>query len=310
MSQPLYYQDTSAGVQPLVRNYVDNPSLDAGHVCVGCIVWLPPNTDGLYSVRCNKAACKCGHRELDDGGYNHPVVVLTIRQRMNSPLLGDLVCLVACVGLHHVLCGLLLTRLKLTTFRDESMAKYLTTPHHRKISLPILDPEAPAVPSLIQLSLENGKKLKKQSYIRLQHTYEIPVSMLRQYAYKKCLAYKMRLSLESYGVLMEKFGLSPEVFELTKTLFETKDSRLNALALSIGSSRGHHPAEAHSGHFNSEEARRRRLNFPPVYRSVRPNCSVDENLPGRPENEAASSSLKWCVGMMAVGALIWWRYGR
>ena len=51
------------------------------------------------------------------------------------------------------------------------------------------------------VSLESGS-LKKQSYIRLEHTYEVPISMLEQYSWKRCRAYKIRLSQDSYVELM------------------------------------------------------------------------------------------------------------
>ena len=56
--------------------------------------------------------------------------------------------------------------------------------------------------------------------------------MLRQYAYRKCRAYKRRLSNDSYTTLMGLLALTPERYETTKTLFETRDHRLLNLAKS------------------------------------------------------------------------------
>jgi hypothetical protein len=67
-----------------------------GDICVGCIVWLPPRKSENPAIECSKSGC-CGNEELNDAGYNHPVVVLKIRQRKNSNVRGDLVCTVACV---------------------------------------------------------------------------------------------------------------------------------------------------------------------------------------------------------------------
>lgn len=105
-----------------------------------------------------------------------------------------------------------------------------------KISAPICDPEAnpvalPGSASIVQLKLEDGR-LKKQSYIRLQHTYRVPASMLRQYAYRNSRAYKRRLTQESYSALMARLAQLPEKYEVTGTLYETKNQRLLDLARS------------------------------------------------------------------------------
>lgn len=67
------------------------------HVCVGCISWLPTFNPVNRVLRCVKGSC-CDHTELDVDGYDHPVVVLNISQREGSSILGDLICIVACVG--------------------------------------------------------------------------------------------------------------------------------------------------------------------------------------------------------------------
>ena len=107
---------------------------------------------------------------------------------------------------------------------------------YREPSLPIYDPDTAHLTTsggiaLVQLKLEDGR-LKKQSYVRLQHTYRVPASMLRQYAYRNCRAYKRRLSNDSYTTLMDLLALTPEKYEMTKTLFKTKDQRLLNLARS------------------------------------------------------------------------------
>ncbi|PVH81861.1 hypothetical protein DL98DRAFT_570956 [Cadophora sp. DSE1049] len=191
----------------------DRPTLSPGDVCVGCIVWLPSKDGTRPSIRCINDDC-CGKEELDDGGHNHPVVVLKIKQKKDSAVVGDLV----------------------TTFSDTPLSKYLSKRRHKEPSIPVYDPEATSLTTargtaLVQIKLEEGR-LKKQSYVRLQHTYRVPVSMLRQYAYRKCRAYKRRLSDDSYNTLMGLLALSPEKYEPTKTLFETKNDRLLDLARS------------------------------------------------------------------------------
>jgi hypothetical protein len=55
---------------------------------------------GDVKIKCVCASCPTPE-ELEEGGYNHPVVVLKIRQAVNSKKVGDLVCDVACVSLGY-----------------------------------------------------------------------------------------------------------------------------------------------------------------------------------------------------------------
>jgi hypothetical protein len=57
------------------------------HSGVGCIVWLPSKRDDGKSIKCIRELC-CSNQELQDGGYNHPVIVLKVSPN-NS---GDAVC--------------------------------------------------------------------------------------------------------------------------------------------------------------------------------------------------------------------------
>ncbi|PMD43867.1 hypothetical protein L207DRAFT_562965 [Hyaloscypha variabilis F] len=196
-----------------------SPALIPGDVCVGCIVWLPPKLPHEEDVSCNRHGCCCG-TFLKARGYNHPVIVLKIQQRANSRIPGDLICTVACA----------------TSFDDTPLQLYrerrLRKPRYQE-SIPILDSTSSSFEANSQivkhLVLEKGR-LRKQSYVRLDHTYEVPVSMLTQYHKGRCRAYKMRLPEASYHKLMEEFALVPEAFEDTDTLFETAASRLAALA--------------------------------------------------------------------------------
>jgi len=71
--------------------------LNPGDVGVGCILWLPLKEETNDSVFCTKGTCP--REELNEGGYNHPVAVLSFRQRENSSKRGDLLCTVALVGI-------------------------------------------------------------------------------------------------------------------------------------------------------------------------------------------------------------------
>jgi len=74
------------------------PKVKSGDLCVGCIVWLPPRNLQHEAIKCCKIGC-CDREELDDRGYNHPVIIMKIRQRKDSTKKGGLVCSVACVSL-------------------------------------------------------------------------------------------------------------------------------------------------------------------------------------------------------------------
>ncbi|KAH6662055.1 hypothetical protein B0J14DRAFT_707881 [Halenospora varia] len=198
--------------------------LSARDLCVGCIVWLPERNIQQISIKCDKSIC-CGQSELGDGGYDHPVVVLSIKQRHGSTTIGDLKCSVACV----------------TSFTETKLHDYLRQRHfktHLQQFLPIRDPEGADITSFglpypPQLHLERGRKLHKQSYVGLQHSYNVPLGILRGFS-TRCRAYKLRLEEESYKVLMRELGMAPETYPETNTLFETGDARLTALARPMG----------------------------------------------------------------------------
>jgi len=222
---PRSHRASSAPVVPSSNRQSDRPHIEAGELCVGCIVWLPPKDLANGSIRCNRASC-CG-RELDDDGYEHPVVVLSIKQREGSHMLGDLICTVACV----------------TTFGDTSLSKYrkkrLRTPHFQ-LSIPICDPKNETIeegPTEVveKLYVENGA-LRKQSYVKIQHTYEVPSSTLCTYSFgrRRDRAYNLRLTQLSYNLLMEKLGVSAEQYVATGQMSSTRESRLSALARPLG----------------------------------------------------------------------------
>lgn len=87
-----------AGSGPIIfpRDWQDSrPRIDPKDLCIGCIVWLPPGSGYQIRVACDRENC-CDEK-LDDAGYDHPVVVVKIRQREGSYTPGDVVCSVACV---------------------------------------------------------------------------------------------------------------------------------------------------------------------------------------------------------------------
>ena len=80
----------------------DKPRVEPGDVCVGCIVWLPPKDTLNSGIQCSCTRCYLPSA-LEDAGYDHPVVVVKIRQKNGSAIVGDLVCDVACVCVLFIL---------------------------------------------------------------------------------------------------------------------------------------------------------------------------------------------------------------
>ncbi|CZR60742.1 uncharacterized protein PAC_10638 [Phialocephala subalpina] len=199
------------------------PRVDPKDLCIGCIVWLPPKLEHHSSITCNKENC-CG-RELDDGGYDHPVVVVKIRQREGSYTRGDVICTVACV----------------TTFGDTSLSTYIDKrPQWRYMqwSIPISEPNPKAAAASIyapfpMLRLESGT-LHKQSYVRTQHTYGVPVSMLRQYNFRIHQAYAKRLCEHSCNLLTTRLGLGTQTYTPTSIVIKTGALHLTDLASTGG----------------------------------------------------------------------------
>ena len=79
------------------------------------------------------------------------------------------------------------------------------------------------------LQLENQKTMFKQSYVRLDHVYDAPFSVLRSYS-PNGRAYHWRLDINSYCRLAALLALEPEVYPPTNNLWETATTRLQQLA--------------------------------------------------------------------------------
>jgi hypothetical protein len=78
------------------------------------------------------------------------------------------------------------------------------------------------------LQLSRGE-LRKQSYVRLGHVYQVPIAMLRGYSGR---AYKVRFCYDSYKTLVAALGIPEEPYPNQDTLWETATYRLEALATS------------------------------------------------------------------------------
>ncbi|EPE35912.1 hypothetical protein GLAREA_05250 [Glarea lozoyensis ATCC 20868] len=169
----------------------DRPVVKITDLCVGCIVWLPAKSELNGGIKCTCTGC-IQAVDLEDPGYNHPVLVVRIQLSDN---LAETVCDV------------------LTTFTDTSISKYIkrinrNSGHPIEQSISVHHPESEAV-QIPQLHLEKGK-LRKQSYLRLQHVYEVKVTCLRTYNWRYSQGPKLRLREESYEALMGRLGADAE----------------------------------------------------------------------------------------------------
>ncbi|TVY15317.1 hypothetical protein LARI1_G009302 [Lachnellula arida] len=238
-----YNEVLSCGPKRRGTHYTNNlessrSQVQPGDLCAGCIVWLPPKKAFDSEIRCSCRACE-GAEELREGGYNHPVVVLRLRQRQNSSVPGDLICDIACM----------------TTFNDTELDAYLaerTRRHHLRSSIPIYRPDlAPAPDGVPHLYLEKNT-MHKQSYVRLKHIYQIDASKLYTFTGKRSRAYELRLWEPSYVTLMHQFGLEVENWHDTDTIAQTATYRLDVLAHSHWY-RPQHELQRHSGRVSALE---------------------------------------------------------
>jgi len=85
--------------------------------------------------------------------------------------------------------------------------------HERQALLPYDNNEGAT-----ELYLENGT-MDKQSYVVLEHIFQIPASQLRSCSFRSgSCAYDSRLCAQSYTLLMERLDLVPEDWVLTTAL--------------------------------------------------------------------------------------------
>jgi hypothetical protein len=124
----------------------------------------------------------------------------------------------------------------MTTFRGSSLQTY--TNHQGLIkfaeSIPISHPGEIPIHGIQELSLSSGL-LKAKSYIRLQHMWKAAIGSLWKYSWPRdskyfTYAYTERLSESSYKILMNKFGIKPDVYDSVERVLETSAARLQGLA--------------------------------------------------------------------------------
>ena len=212
----------------------------AKDLCVGCIVWLPPrNVIPDQVISCSNNNC-CDQRVLSDKGYDHPVVVLKIEQRRASNITGDVICTVALVtfSLFRVWGRVAYQYLddNIST-RNTKLDQYIES--HKRVrkyqkSLPIChsqqDDPSVAIDGCVPVLYLGIGELHKQSYVKIDHIYHIQISSLRTYGKPYNRAYKLRLSLGSYKILMAAVDIPEADYECQDTLWETARPRLIELA--------------------------------------------------------------------------------
>ncbi|KAL3420546.1 hypothetical protein PVAG01_06991 [Phlyctema vagabunda] len=235
--------------------------LQPGDLTPGCVVWLASraslfhraNTSAdipwVEQVECiGTARCLCSPYQHDDAagcaqgretwtrneilptkGYNHPAVILQIHQRAGSRIRGDVECVVATI----------------TSFSGTSLQTYLNYSSLMPDTIPIAHP-----PYQHGLALEprmgddSPPTLLKQSYVRIDHIYTVPLPYLRTFSFHpRCRAYKLRLSEPSYAVLMDFLHLPPQPWVDAHEIWETAAGRLDAW-LKLGIDRDGHACAA------------------------------------------------------------------
>lgn len=128
---------------------------------------------------------------------------------------------------------------QVTGFGHLSLSEYRTRPRsERKVppSIPIINhSDGSSTPAesdaSTALRLENRKTLYKQSYVRLDHVYNISFDLLRSYSNDmNGRAYQWRLDEVSYHRLANLLHLKPETYQPTSNLSETEAMRPQLLA--------------------------------------------------------------------------------
>jgi len=218
----------------------------------------------------------------------------------------------------------------MTTFTNTTLAKYKKKRSRDRrfgCSIPVYQPPTddemgPVTPNPEYLHLEK-RQMKKQGFVRYDHTFEIPIGYLRTYGYqRRSRAYQFRLTQQSYTLLMAKSGLPAEPYVETDRLAETADARIAALIRTQGrvanpsqlsttlqahSIPGAYPTIASEEHLYYGTVR-------PDYQQYRLPVYDDRySRFGQEENHSSSESGGWggtillCVGILAgVGYFFGW----
>ncbi|PMD28802.1 hypothetical protein L207DRAFT_642860 [Hyaloscypha variabilis F] len=157
------------------------PEVRIEHLGEGCIVWLPAKDENeTGTITCIRDSC-CSNRELTKEGYNHPVLVLKIKQ--------DGICSFAQVT----------SKQRESRNRRDRRIDRLIISHN-----PPTDLEAALTGALY---LEKGR-MNRQSYVRTDHIFDIQVAQLRTCSFPlESKPFDTRLRRQSYKYLAQTFDL-------------------------------------------------------------------------------------------------------
>ncbi|KFY08158.1 hypothetical protein V492_06493 [Pseudogymnoascus sp. VKM F-4246] len=187
---------------PTLQPVRSRPTLKIPDLEAGCIVWLPSKDlhsnnsrassdsggNDERSIRCIHESC-CGNADLEEEGYNHPVVVLKTSQYH----LEDMICFVAIITSKPR--------------KDRRLDRLPISHEEPSASLPNGNSDSNTTITT-ELYLENNAKMNKQSYILLKHIFKLHASHLRSLSFRsRSRATDTRLREESYVLLMSQLPL-------------------------------------------------------------------------------------------------------
>ncbi|KUJ06540.1 uncharacterized protein LY89DRAFT_790408 [Mollisia scopiformis] len=168
------------------------PNARGDHLRVGSIALFCQNPTRKSIIRC-KREDHCDGLRLHFGGLSHAVLILS-RSKNDSVNDKEETCLVAWVTSHG----------------HASLASYVKNYEQSSSmqrSIPIEHYEDANCVQILRLL---RGKLNKQSYVMVDHAFEIPVSMLRSYVSCVGKARAFRLQESSYITLMQSFGMAAQ----------------------------------------------------------------------------------------------------
>ncbi|PQE05441.1 hypothetical protein CJF30_00011389 [Rutstroemia sp. NJR-2017a BBW] len=180
-------QAASSDTLPSYNQHSLRPKVRIELLGEGCIVWLPDkNENETGKVICIRDSC-CFGTELDNEGYNHPVLVLKIKQ--------DGICsFVQAINKPQVT-----SKQQKNRNRRDGRIDRLPISYH-----PTTDLDATVTATLY---LEEGR-MNRQSYVKTKHVFDIHVSQLRTWSFpSKSKPSDLRLTRQSYEYLAQTFGL-------------------------------------------------------------------------------------------------------
>ncbi|PQE06263.1 hypothetical protein CJF30_00005215 [Rutstroemia sp. NJR-2017a BBW] len=175
---------------PTRNQHNPRPKVRIQSIGEGCILWLPArNENESGKIICIRDSC-CSGSELDNEGYNHPVLVLKIRQ--------DGICSFA-QAIGRVNKSQVTSKEQKNRNKRGRAIDRLPISHHSTTDL-----DETVVGAL---NLEEGN-MNRQSYVKTKHIFDVHITQLRALSFSnKSKPSDTRLIRESYEHLAQRFGL-------------------------------------------------------------------------------------------------------